>query len=58
MCAVLNLYHPFTHTLIKKKKISKKFPGSPVVKSLHFHCCCSDSIPGRELRSYKLHNVA
>ena len=28
MCAVLNLYHPFTHTLIKKKKkLARSFPA-------------------------------
>ena len=32
-----------------------EFPGSPVVRALHFHCRRHGSIPGQGTKSHKLH---
>ena len=40
------------------KNILGEFPSGPVVGTQCFHCHGWDSIPGRGLRSHKLHGVA
>ena len=35
------------HFLLKKKKTNtQEFPGSPMARAQHFHCCGLGSIPG------------
>ena len=29
-----------------KNIFCREFPGSPVIRTWHFYCCCPDSIPG------------
>ena len=36
----------------------REFPGGPVDRTWHFHCCGLGSIPGQELRYLKVHSMA